>query len=371
MTVLNKAHSKVSETEHENTGIEAAHKTEQKAESILRFGNRTGRMIIQNRKNAPYKKAARLQFRAEKAEAKAFVQKTLADNPDFKKKSALRKFFQKKQIKKKYQQAKRAEQNAKKAKRAAKTTKDVTVYVVEFIKRHKKVFGVILAIALIIAWIATTILSCAVMGTTGFNSIMVSSYFAEDEDIYAAENYYKDLESGLQSEINNIERDYGGYDEYNYDLAQIGHNPYELISYLTALYMDFTFDDVKQPLDDLFEQQYILTLTSQTETRTDDEGNDKEYKILNVTLVNKNITMLTNTNLTDDQRELYGIYLESKGNRDYLFADDIYSNPAAPPSYTIPGEALNDATFRRLITGSRKILRLSVCMGRFFTVNEF
>lgn len=356
MTVLNKAHSKVSETEHENTGIEAAHKTEQKAESILRFGNRTGRMIIQNRKNAPYKKAARLQFRAEKAEAKAFVQKTLADNPDFKKKSALRKFFQKKQIKKKYQQAKRAEQNAKKAKRAAKTTKDVTVYVVEFIKRHKKVFGVILAIALIIAWIATTISSCAVMGTTGFNSIMVSSYFAEDEDIYAAENYYKDLESGLQSEINNIERDYGGYDEYNYDLAQIGHNPYELISYLTALYMDFTFDDVKQPLDDLFEQQYILTLTSQTETRTDDEGNDKEYKILNVTLVNKNITMLTNTNLTDDQRELYGIYLESKGNRDYLFADDIYSNPAAPPSYTIPGEALNDATFRRLITEAEKYL---------------
>ena len=268
----------------------------------------------------------------------------------------MRKFFQKKQIKKKYQQAKRAEQNAKKAKRAAKTTKDVTVYVVEFIKRHKKVFGVILAIALIIAWIATTILSCAVMGTTGFNSIMVSSYFAEDEDIYAAENYYKDLESGLQSEINNIERDYGGYDEYNYDLAQIGHNPYELISYLTALYMDFTFDDVKQPLDDLFEQQYILTLTSQTETRTDDEGNDKEYKILNVTLVNKNITMLTNTNLTDDQRELYGIYLESKGNRDYLFADDIYSNPAAPPSYTIPGEALNDATFRRLITEAEKYL---------------
>lgn len=356
MTVLNKAHSKVSETEHENTGIEAAHKTEQKAESILRFGNRTGRMIIQNRKNVPYKKAARLQFKAEKAEAKAFVEKTLADNPDFKKKSALRKFFQKKQIKKKYQQAKRAEQNAKKAKRAAKTTKDVTVYVVEFIKRHKKVFGVILAIALIIAWIATTISSCAVMGTTGFNSIMVSSYFAEDEDIYAAENYYKDLESGLQSEINNIERDYGGYDEYNYDLAQIGHNPYELISYLTALYMDFTFDDVKQPLDDLFEQQYILTLTSQTETRTDDEGNDKEYKILNVTLVNKNITMLTNMNLTDDQRELYGIYLESKGNRDYLFADDIYSNPAAPPSYTIPGEALNDATFRRLITEAEKYL---------------
>lgn len=360
MQLTNKVHSKIGEAERENSAVEGAHKTEQKAERLLQFSNRTRRLISQNRKNAPYKKAARLQFKAEKAEAKAFVEKTLADNPDLKKKSALRKFIQKKQIKKKYQQAKRAEQNAKQgakqAKRAAKTAKDVTVHIVEFIKRHKKVFAVILLIALLIAWVATTISSCAIMGTTGINSIMVSSYFAEDEDIYAAENYYKDLESDLQSEINNIERDYSGYDEYNYDLAQIGHNPYELISYLTALHMDFTFNDVKQPLDDLFEQQYILTLTSQTETRTDDEGNEKEYKILNVTLVNKNISMLANTNLTDDQRELYGIYLASKGNRDYLFEDDIYSNPAVPPSYTIPGEALNDATFRRLITEAEKYL---------------
>lgn len=346
----------MSEAENENAGVEAAHNTEQKAERLLQFSNRTRRMISQNRKNAPYKKAARLQFKAEKAETKAFIEKTLAGNPDFKKKSALRKFLQKKQIKKKYQQAKRAEQSAKQTKRAVKTTKDVTVYVVEFIKRHKKAFAVILLIALLIAWVATTISSCAVMGTTGFNSIMVSSYFAEDEDIYAAENYYKELEADLQGEINNIESDYGGYDEYNYDMAQIGHNPYELISYLTALYIDFTFNDVKQPLDDLFEQQYILTLTSRTEMRTGDEGNEKEYKILNVTLVNKNISMLANTNLTDDQRELYGIYLESKGNRDYLFADDIYSNPAAPPSYIIPGEALSDATFRQLITEAEKYL---------------
>lgn len=356
MQLTNKVHSKVGEAEHENSAVEGAHKTEQKAERLLQFSNRTRRLISQNRKNAPYKKAARLQFKAEKAEAKAFVEKTLADNPDLKKKSALRKFIQKKQIKKKYQQAKRAEQSAKQAKRAIKTTKDAAKAVVQFIMRHKKVFAVILLIALLIAWVATTISSCAIMATTGINSIMVSSYFAEDADIYAAENYYKELESGLQREINNIEQDYRGYDEYNYDLAQIGHNPYELISYLTALYMDFTFNDVKQPLDDLFEQQYILTLTSRTETRTDDEGNEKEYKILNVTLVNKNISMLANTNLTDDQRELYGIYLESKGNRDYLFADDIYSNPAVPPSYIIPGEALSDETFRRLITEAEKYL---------------
>ena len=185
---------------------------------------------------------------------------------------------------------------------------------------------------------------------------MTSSYFAEDEDIYAAEDYYKGLESDLQSKIDNIERTNSGYDEYKYNLAQIGHNPYELISYLTAAYMDFTFEDIKAELDALFSQQYILTLTEETETRTDGEGNEKEYRILNVTLVNKNLTMLANTYLDEEQRELYGIYLESKGNRDYLFADDIYSNTVQAPTYTIPGAALNDATFRRLITEAERYL---------------
>lgn len=113
---------------------------------------------------------------------------------------------------------------------------------------------------------------------------MVSSYFAEDEDIYAAENYYNGLEQNLQSKIDNIENEYSGYDEYNYNLAGIGHNPYELISYLTAVYQDFKFADIRNNLDDLFNAQYHLVITETSRQRTDEDGNEYTYKILNVTL---------------------------------------------------------------------------------------
>lgn len=353
--LANKAHSKVSEVERDNSAVEGVHKAEQKAETLVRYSARTTNYIRQNRKAAPYKRAQRLRFKAEKAEINAAYKKTLAENPELKK-SVLKKFRQKQQIKKKYQQMKRVEQNAKTAKKTAKAAVKTTEKIAKFIWRHKKVFAVILIIALVVCWLATIISSCSVMGTSGINSIMTSSYFAEDEDIYMAEGYYAGLEADLQSEIDNIETDYSGYDEYNYSLAQIGHNPYELISYLTAKYECFTFADIETELDTLFEQQYILTLTEEVETRIDDEGNEYDYYILNVELVNNNLNMLANTNLTDDQRELYGIYLETKGNRDYLFADDIYSNVVVPPSYTIPGEALSDATFRTLITEAERYL---------------
>ena len=353
-TAAQAAHSKVRESEDDNSGVEAAHFTEQKAERVLQFSSSRARNILnQHRQAEPLKKPQRLQFKPKNTEVKG----NAVNSAELQKRSAVRKFLQKKQIKKKYQQAKRAEQNAQTAKKTVKTVKDVTVVTVEFVKRHKKAFAVVILIALLIAWVISTVSSCAVMGTTAVNSIMATTYLSEDEDIYAAEEYYKGLESDLQTEIDNIESDYSGYDEYNYDLAQIGHNPYELTSYLTAKYLDFVFDDtIKAELDSLFEQQYILTLTEDVEIYTDDEGNEYEYYILNVTLVNKSITALANTALTEDQRELYDIYLEGKGNRDYLFEDDIYSNPAEPPSYTIPGEALSDETFRRLITEAEKYL---------------
>ena len=352
-TALNKLHSKVAEVENENTGVEAAHQTEQKAESLARYSVRTAKYIDGQRKAVPYKKAARLKVKAEKAEIKAAYEKTLAENPSLKK-SALKKFRQKQQIKKKYQKTKRAEQTAKQAKKAAQNAERAASRLAAFIWRHKAVFGVILAIVLLIAWLGTALSSCSVIGTTGFNSIMVSSYFAEDEDIYAAENYYNGLEQNLQSKIDNIENEYSGYDEYNYNLAGIGHNPYELISYLTAVYQDFKFNDIKSALDTLFNAQYHLVITETSRQQTDEDGNEHTYKILNVTLVNEGMT----TTLTADQRELYDIYLVSKGNRDYLFADDIYSNITQSPynDYTIPGEALTDETFRKLITEAEKYL---------------
>lgn len=348
---MNKIHNKVAEVEHDNTAVEAAHKTEQKAETLSQYSMRTAKYIDGQRKAAPYKKAARLQHRADKAEIKAIHEKTLAENPQLKN-SAIRKFQQKQRIKKQYQKAKQAEQSAKAAKKTAQNTERALRRFAAFVWRHKAVFGVILAIALLIAWLGTVLSSCSVMLTTGTNSIMVSSYFADDEDIYAAENYYVSLEQDLQNKINRTERDYPGYDEYKYNMAQIGHNPYELISYLTAVYQDFKFNDIKSSLDTLFNSQYHLRVTATTEQRTDEDGNEKEYKILNVTLTNEGMT----NSLTDEQRELYNIYLVSKGNRDYLFANDIYANESETPSYTIPGEALTDATFRRLITEAEKYL---------------
>lgn len=353
--IVRKAHSEVGKTEDDNSAVEGAHKTERAAENLARYSMRTASYIRQNRKAAPYKRAQKLRYKAERLEINAAYQKALANDPELRK-SALKKFRQKQQIKKQYQRAKHAEQTAKTSKKTAQRAKDVSVRIIEFVKRHKKAFAVVLILILLVAWIISTVSSCAVMGVSGVNSIMSSSYFAEDEDIYMAEGYYTGLEANLQAEIYRIETDYPGYNEYNYSLAQIGHNPYELISYLTAKYETFTFADIEAELDALFAQQYVLTLTEEVETRTDDNSQPYDYYILNVELVNNSLNTLAETNLTEDQRELYGIYLESKGNRDYLFADDIYSNAVDPPEYTIPGEALSDTTFRTLITEAERYL---------------
>ncbi len=348
---LNKIHTKVAEVEGDNSVVEATHKMEQKAESLARYSVRTAKYINGQKKAAPYKKAERLKHKADKAEVKTAYEKAIAENPKAKK-SALKKFQQKQRIKKQYQKAKRTEQTAKAAKKTAQNTEKAARRLASFIWRHKTVIGIILAIVLLIAWLGTLLSSCSVMTSTGTNAIMVSSYFAEDEDIYAAEDYYTGLEQDLQAKINGIEQEYSGYDEYRYNLAQIGHNPYELISYLTAVYQDFKFNDIKGGLDSLFNSQYHLTITETSEQRTDSEGNTYTYKILNVTLTNEGMT----NSLTAEQQELYAIYMSSKGNRDYLFADDIYANETAPPNYTIPGEALNDETFRKLITEAEKYL---------------
>lgn len=348
---FNTFHNKVSSVEKDNSAVEAAHGTEKLAEDIVFHLKHRSKL---RHKNKPYAKAEKLKFKADKMEKKAYVNKFYAENPEMKKKSALQKAWQKKKIKKQYQKAKQAEQRAKQTKKAVQETKKISARIASFVWRHKKVFIVLIAIVLLVSWLMGVLSSCSIMGTNGANSLMVSSYFAEDSDIYAAEDYYVGLEQNLQNRINNIESEYSGYNEYRYNVAGIGHNPYELISYLTAVYQDFTFNGIKSNLDTLFNQQYHLVITETSEQRSDGEGGTYTYKILNVTLTNSGFT----TSMTAEQQELYAIYLSSKGNRDYLFADDIYSNVTQSPydDYTIPGEALNDETFRKLITEAEKYL---------------
>ena len=159
-----------------------------------------------------------------------------------------------------------------------------------------------ITLVLLVCWLGSVLSSCSIMGTTGGNALMVSSYFAEDSDIYAAEDYYISLERNLQSKVDNIESTYAGYDEYNYNIAGIGHNPYELISYLTAVYQDFTFNDIKGELDTLFNQQYHLQISERTETRTDEDGNEYTYKILNATLTNSGFTSSMNAEQQEEFR---------------------------------------------------------------------
>lgn len=349
--VTNKIHGKIASVEKDNSAVEATHTVEKAVES---YSLQKIHKSLLKRRNAPYEKVDKLHHKAEKLEIKAKTEKFFADNPDLKKKNAIQKQLQKRKIKKQYQKAKHAEQRAKKAKKVAQKTKETTARFASFVWRHKMTFGIIILIVLLLSWVLGVMSSCSVMGTTGLNSIMTSSYFADDDDIYDSEDYYNSLEQNLQNRVNNIDSEYPGYDEYVYNVAGIGHNPYELISYLTAVYADFKFNDIKSDLDDLFNTQYHLQVTERTETYTDSEGNEHEKKILTVNVVNNGITNL----LTHEQLELYNIYLQTKGNRDYLFADDIYSNITQNPydDYEIPREALSDETFRKLITEAEKYL---------------
>ena len=351
-TAFYSAHHNAESTD-DNSALEAADLTAYGVKKFADKSIRTKDVIRQKRLNTPHQKAQKLKVKAEKAEINALYQKSLKEHPELKK-SAVKKYVQKQRIKKQYQKAKRAEETAKKAKRAAENTKKATARLIAFIGRHKGVFAVILIIGIIFLWLGSILSSCSIMGTTGGGSIMVSSYFADDEEIYAAEDYYIELERELQNKVDNIESEYPNYDEYNYNIAGIGHNPYELISYLTAVFQDFKFNDIKDDLDTLFNSQYHLRITETSEERTDSEGNTYTYKTLNVTVTNNGISSTLNA----EQTELYNIYLVSKGNRDYLFEDDIYSNITQSPynDYTIPSEALSDSTFRTLITEAEKYL---------------
>ena len=324
-------HNKIHEVEKDNSGVEGAHKTEEVTERGAKYGARKIREGYHRHKLKPYRAAAKAEKAAFKANVEFQYQKLLQKNPQLAASNPLSRYWQKQQIKKQYAKAVRTG-GVKSAKTAADHTQKATRKTAEFETRHWK--GVVLLIAALLLFIMTAagVSSCSSLFSGLMNGVLGTSYTSEDSDLVAVENNYAAMENELQQRIDNIERDYPGYDEYRYDLDNIGHNPHALASYLTALLQSYTPQSAQAELERIFDMQYTLTLTEEveiryrTETSTDPETGETtteqvpyEYYILHVSLTNRDITTIAPEVLTAEQLQMFRVYLETSGNKPLLF----------------------------------------------------
>ena len=379
-----KTHQSVRNADQDNnSGVEAAHFTEGSAEGAARAGSR----FQYGRKLRQYKKLERLEKKADKDAVDSIFAERMKSDPQ-----AGSNFFsrwrQKQAIKKEYAAAKAgaaaAENTAAGTAKAAQGTASMTEKAFQFVQSHSHIIIGIAAVGLLVLVIAGSVSSCSVLINGGGNVVLGTSYTAEDEDLKGVETDYTKLEDKLRKQIDRIETDHPGYDEYRYNLAEIGHNPYELASLLTVEFENYTRSQVQARLQSIFEAQYELKLEEKVEIRTRKETRvgyrynpitgtghtytyqvtvQYEYKILNVTLLNRGVDYVArNSGLTDDQLQRYEVTLDCRGNRDDLFAGIAFATPDGAGSsgeyqdYDIPGEALTDEKFRKMITEAEKYL---------------
>ena len=379
-----KAHQSVRNADQDNnSGVEAAHFTEGSAEGAARAGSRFqyGRKLLQ------YKKLERLEKKANKDAVDSIFAERMKSDPQAGS-NLFSRWRQKQAIKKEYAAAKAgaaaAENTASGTAKAAQGTVSITEKAFQFVQSHSHIIIGIAAVGLLVLVIAGSVSSCSVLINGGGNVVLGTSYTAEDEDLKGVETDYTKLEDKLRKQIDRIETDHPGYDEYRYNLAEIGHNPYELASLLTVEFENYTRSQVQARLQSIFEAQYELKLEEKVEIRTRKETRvgyrynpitgtghtytyqvtvQYEYKILNVTLLNRGVDYVArNSGLTDDQLQRYEVTLECRGNRDDLFAGIAFATPDGAGSsgeyqdYDIPGEALTDEKFRKMITEAEKYL---------------
>ena len=331
--VAGKLHQEIRKTEDGNVGVESAHKSEEAVET----GVHLAREGYRSHKLKPYRKAAQAERKLEKANIEALFQKSVYENPAAAS-NPLSRWQQKQQIKKQYAAAKRAAQSggsaagaAQKTGKAAKTVKEKAQQAGAYVMRHKKGFGIALALFLIVCLLLNTMSSCSMMAQSIGSMISGTTYPSDDPELVAVEANYAAKEAALQAEIDNIESSHPGYDEYRYDLDMIGHDPHELAAYLSAVLQGYTRASAQAELERIFAAQYQLTLTEEvevryrTETRTDSEGNSYtvevpyNYYILNVTLTSKPISEVAADLLTPDQLEMYQVYRQTLGNKPLIF----------------------------------------------------
>ena len=375
-----KAHQSLRNADQDNnSGVEAAHFTEGSAEGAARVGS----MFQYGRKLRQYKKLERLEKRADKDAVDSIFAERMKSDPQAGS-NLFSRWRQKQAIKKEYAAAKAgaatAENTAAGTAKAAQGTAGMMEKAFQFVQSHSNIIIGIAAVGLLVLVIAGSVSSCSVLINGGGNVVLGTSYTAEDEDLKGVETDYTKLEDKLRKKIDRIETDHPGYDEYRYNLAEIGHNPYELASLLTVEFENYTRSQVQARLQSIFEAQYELNLEERVEIRTrtvhssstdpetgetTDESYEEEYEyhILNVTLINRGTDYVArNSGWNDDQLDRYEVTLECRGNRDDLFAGIAFATPDGAGSsgeyqdYDIPGEALTDEKFRKMINEAEKYL---------------
>ena len=382
-TLSANVHKSISRYEDDNVGVQTAHQTELGAETAYHVADN----VVYSHKLKAYDKAEKLVSKSDKANVNALFEKFKKDNPNASS-NPLSRWQQKHNIKKEYAAAragKGGKATAKGAEKTAKGAKSLTQKITDFCVSHKTALLWVLAIGLLFMVISGMFSSCSTMFQGGTQVVLGTSFTAEDEDILGTDEDYTALENDLRSQVDNIESTHPGYDEYRYALDEIGHNPYELASYLTVVFEDYTREEVQATLQQLFEQQYELILEEEVEIRTRTETRtgtrthtdpetgetweeeyeyevevEYEYYILNVTLRNYGLgNVIRSSGLSADQLERYEVLLETLGNRSYLFGEDVSSAPGGGGEYTdydIPGEALTDTAFANMIREAEKYL---------------
>ena len=329
-------HSKIHQVEEENVGTKAAHRTELASEGAAALASHE---IRKYRQNAPYKRVEKLEAQVNRANVSAAYRAAVRDNPELQE-NTVKRLIQKQRIKHQYaKEFRKAKQAEKQGSAFVQKAKDmfgsIGQTVATAVQEHKGGLVMAGAIAMLIIMVFSSLSSCSVMMDGAMSAVLGTSYTSEDPDIIQTEANYTALETALQNELANIERTHPGYDEYRYDVDSIGHNPNELISYLTAKFDAFTPAQVQAELESMFDRQYSLTtrevveIRTRTVTSTDPETGETtedeeeyEYYILYVTLRNKGFGAVALENLDEEQKERYTATLSLKGNKiDLIMAE--------------------------------------------------
>lgn len=378
--VMSEAHKEVENNEDDNISLKAIHSTEKGAEFTGRRISSAYRSVRRN----PYDKLSKVQQKSVKADVNYLYQKSRLDTTSTT--NPISKWQQKKSIKKAYM-AKHYGKGAKTAQGTASTIKSITTTVkkgadmavkaVSVVVKNPKVLLSISTIFFVVLIVIAMLSTMSTMFQGATNQIVATSYTSENEELVSVDNNFTELETALQNRIDNIENEYSGYDEYRYDLDSITHDPHQLAAYLTAKYYYFTASEMQAEIESLFSDMYKLTTTQvvevryRTETRTgsytttDSTGNSTthtytytvqvpyNYYILNVKLTSKSINEIANSNLTDEELEMYNVYRQTLGNKPLLFGGGSVDGS---PSTNLSGIVFVDGTR----TGNQNIVDIAM-----------